>query len=257
MGLSIEMNIPGAGNSNKSKYKGIVPGNHKVRILKFILSEEYWKNEDGLFLQMFMETEKPSEDFEGYPIDKENPDGPKHEGYVGKVKFSTWAYRTKYNPYKGKEVPRDEAILEDLLRLCVELECVEWFREAQGKYATSHEWIEAFNADMPYKDKWLNVCIRGDQYLDQEGKLRTNLSFAKYEKVGKTYHNAFVNPNSKKELLKYDESKHFKKVVIDNVDGFKAEDDNTVVDTTDIDTDNLDINDNPLDVDIIDEGFDI
>jgi hypothetical protein len=254
MGLRIDMNIPGVQSGSGKVYKGIVPGNHKVRILKFSLPEEHWKNDDGLFLEMFMETEKPSPDFEGYPIDKENPDGPKHEGYVGKVRFSSWAYKTKYVPFKAKEVSRNELILEDLLRLCVELECVEWFRNAQDKYATIQEWVEAFNTEMPYKDKWLNVCIRGDQYLDKEGKLRTSLSFAKYEKIDGAYHNAYISANSKKKLLAFDPDKHYKKVEVPEVENFGDED----VDISNVD-ESYDTSDdsNPFNVDDVDTGFDI
>lgn len=247
MGLSIEIKIPGGeGTNTGGAYKGIVPGNYKAKINKFDLWDEHWRPDNGLFLVMHMETTKPTPDFEGYPIDSENPDGPKHDGLVGKVKFSTYPYKTKYIPYKGKEVPRDEQILEDLLRLCVELDCVEWFKVAQGKYEGIHEWIEAFNADAPYKDKYLEVCIGGEQYM-KEGKVKTGLHFVKYEKDGKKYINAYKALLSPKAIVKFDEEKHYKKIEAPTVESFDSTAD--VPETPDINVDDM-----PFE---LDAGFDL
>lgn len=254
MGLSINIDYPNTGGSNKGPYKGIVPGNYEVKINKVELWEEYWKPDNGLFLVFKMETKKPSPDFEGYPIDQDNPDGPKHEGLVGNVYFSTYPYKTKYVAYKGKTVERDIAILEDLFRMCVELDCVDWLKEAQGKYPTIEEWVAAFNNDMPYKDKYLQVCIRGDQYINKEGKLKTTLSFAKYEKVDGKYINAYAKVGSKKAVVVYDESKHFKKAETEETKDFKPEESDSITDT---EIDNLDNDDLPFDVDDVDTGFDI
>jgi hypothetical protein len=248
MGLSIDIKIPGSGDSGKGGgYKGIVPGNYKAKINKFELWDEHWRPDNGLFIVMRMETAKPTPDFEGYPIDSENPDGPKHEGLVGNVKFSTYAYKTKYDSRKGKEVERDVAMLEDLLRLCIELDCVEWFKAAQNKYETIQEWIEAFNNDMPYKDRYLEVCIAGEQYFDKEGKLRTGLHFAKYEKEGTKYISAYKSMTSPKKVVQYDEAKHFKKVEAPVVENFDTS--SEVPEMPEINVDDM-----PFDVD---SGFDI
>jgi len=249
MGLSIDIKIPGSGDAGKGGgYKGIVPGNYKAKINKFELWDEHWRPDNGLFLVMRMETAKPSPDFEGYPINSEDPEGPKHDGLVGNVKYSTFAYRTKYDARKGKEVERDVAMLEDLLRLCIELDCVEWFKAAQGKHETIQEWIEAFNADMPFKDKYLEVCIGGEQYIDKkDGKLRTGLHFVKYEKDGNKYINAYKSLISPKKIVKYDEAKHFKKVEVPVVENFEAP--SEVQEMPDINVDDM-----PFD---IDAGFDI
>ena len=251
MGLSIDIKIPSTGDAGKGgPYKGIVPGNYKAKINKFMLWDEYWKPDNGLFLVMSMETTKPTPDFEGYPIDSNDPDGPKHEGLVGNVKYSTYPYKTKYDTRKGKEVQRDIAILEDLFYLCVELDCVEWFKAAQGKYPTIEEWIEAFNNDMPYKDKYLEVCIAGEQYFDKEGKLKTSLHFAKYEKDGTKYINAYKALSSTKKIVQYNEAKHFKKKEATPVEEFQA----PQVEPEQIDVSGFDLDQMPFDTDA---GFDI
>jgi hypothetical protein len=250
MGLSIDIKIPGGGDSAKGGgYKGIVPGNYKAKINEFMLWDEHWRQDNGLFIVMRMETAKPNPEFEGYPINSEDPEGPKHDGLVGNVKYSTYAYKTKYDARKGKEVPRDVAILEDMLRLCIELDCVDWFKAAQGKYETSPEWIEAFNNDMPYKDKYLEVCIAGEQYFDKEGKLKTGLHFAKYEKEGTKYINAYKSLTNPKKIVQYDEAIHFKKVEAPVVNNF-----DTASEVAEIEVPEISVDDMPFDVD---SGFDI
>jgi len=96
--------VPGMDNNKGSgkEYKGIRPGNWKAKINKFELWEEHWRPDNGLFLVMKMETTKPSADFEGYPVDENDPDGPKYEGYIGNVKYSTYAYKKRFDARKGK-----------------------------------------------------------------------------------------------------------------------------------------------------------
>lgn len=250
MGLSIDIKIPGSGDADKGGgYKGIVPGNYKAKINKFMLWDEHWRADNGLFLVMSMETTKPNPEFEGYPINAEDPDGPKHEGLVGNVKYSTYAYKTRFDSRKGMELERDKAILEDLMRLCIVLDCIDWFKAAQGKYDTIEEWVEAFNNDMPYKDKYLDLCIAGEQYFNKEGKLKTGLYFAKYEKDGTKYINAYKSLTNPKKIVQYDEAKHFKKVEAPVVDNF-----DTGSDVAEIEVPEISVDDMPFDVD---SGFDI
>jgi hypothetical protein len=227
MGLStIDIALPGAGSNNGGGgYKGIVPGNYKVKINKFELWQQPWNaHENALFLILKMETSKPSPDFEGYPIDENNPDGPKHEGLVGNIKFNTFAFKDGYNTRTNTEIVRDKAILEAILSLCTELDCVQWFKDAHGKYDTIEEWVEAFNADMPYKDKFIEVCIAGEEYLAKDGKTKRNLFFPKFEKVDGVYHNAYKSLTSTRKLITFDDSRHFKKLETTTVESFKAED---------------------------------
>jgi hypothetical protein len=225
MGLStIDIVLPGAGSNNGGGYKGIVPGNYKAKINKVELWQQPWNtHENGLFLVIKFETMKPSPDFEGYPIDENNPDGPKHEGLVGNVRFSSFAFKDGHNPRTNTPINRDKAILEAILSLCTELDCVQWFKDAHGKYDTIEEWVDAFNEAKPYADKYLEVCIAGDEYLGKDGKVKRNLYFPKFEKIDGTYYNAYKSLTSTRKLIKFDESRHFKKIEATPVDDFKGE----------------------------------
>jgi hypothetical protein len=247
MGLdTLNIELPGAGKNNEKAgaFKGIVPGNYIARINKFELWQQNWKpEENALFLVLKLETLKPSKDFEGYPIDENDPNGPKYDGLIGNVKSSTFAFKNGFNTRTNSDVDRDEEILKAILAFCIELDCVQWFRDAHGKYDTIQEWVDAFNADMPYKDKYLDFCIAGDEYINKEGKMRTTLYLPKPQKIDNQWQIPYKALTSQKPLLQFDEATHFKRAQNEPVEGFKADD--TIVD--------VDIK--PLDLDL--EGFDI
>jgi hypothetical protein len=250
MGLStLDIQLPGSGsgNGNSGAYKGINPGNYKAKINKVELWDRPWKpEENALFLVLNLETTKPSEDFEGYPIDDQNPDGPKHEGLVGNVRTSTYAFKDGMNTRTGKPVSRDREILTALLGLCTEMRIEDWFRGANGKYDTIGEWIAAFNEEKPYEGKYLEFCIAAEEYLAKDGKVKKILYLPKAEKINEVWNLPYKSLTSDKKLLQYNEGLHFKKVVAKPVEEFKAED----VD--------VDVDIKPFDVDIDDvDGFDM
>jgi hypothetical protein len=230
MGLStLDITIPGSGSNNSNNngggYKGLNPGNYKVKVHRFELWDQpFAPEEKGLFLVMKMESAKPSPDFEGYPVDENNPDGPKYEGLIGNVRTSAFAFKDGYNAKKNVPVVRDRAILEELLRLCTEFDCVQWFKDAHGKYGTIHEWVDAFNEAAPFKDKYLEVCIAVKEYMGKDGKVKRPLAIAPYEKVDGKYHNGYKALTSQKTVVKFDADKHWKKVNPEPVSEFKADD---------------------------------
>lgn len=240
MGLGID--IP---SGNGGVYKGINPGNYKAKINKLELwARDFWKpEENALFFILKMETTKPSPDFVGYPIDENDPDGPKHEGLVGNVKYSTYAYKDGFNTRTNKEETRDSKILKDLLSLCMELGIVDWFKKYNNKLVTIDEWIEKFNEEKPAEGKYLEVCIAAEEYVAKDGKTKKTLYLPK--SVFVDAEGIWYNPykgllNTKKHVIQYDENKHWKKVNPEPVEGFKPED---------VDIDNISPADISVDID--------
>lgn len=236
MGLNtLDIQLPGAGSGSGEGYKGINPGNYKAKINKIQLWERPWApEENALFLVLNLETMKPSPDFEGYPVDENNPDGEKHEGYVGNVKISSYAFKDGVHTRTGKEISRDREILAALLGLCTELGIEEWFRAANGKYNTIESWVEAFNADKPYANKFLEFCIGAEEYVGKDGKTKKTLFLPKSEKINGEWHSPYKSLTSIKPLLTYVESMHFKKAKTKAVEDFKV-DNSTINEAFDMD----------------------
>lgn len=245
MGLdTLNIELPGGNGNNKGgAYKGIVPGNYIAKINKFELwKRDYYKpEENAMFLVLKLETLKPSDDFEGYPIDDNNPEGPKYEGLIGNVKTSTFAFKDGFNTRINAHITRDEEILKALLGFCTELDCVQWFRDAHGKYDTIEEWVDAFNTAKPFEGKYLEFCVAGEQYVSREGKNKTTLHLPKLEKVDGVWNLPYKSLVSQKPLIQYNEETHFKKPYSEPVENFKGSD--------------ADVDIKPIDLDL--EGFDI
>lgn len=224
MGLStLDIQLPGSGEGNGEGYKGISPGVHKARIIKVELWERPWKKEENaLFLVLKLDTVKPNEDFVGYPIDDNNPDGEKFEGYAGNVKTNVYAYKDGMNPRTGKEIFRDREILMAILGICTELGIENWFRAANNKYETIEQWVEAFNNDKPYAGRYMEFCIAAEEYIGKDGKTRKTLFLPKLEKVNNEWHVPYRSLTSTKKLIQYREADHFKKATPKPVTEFSS-----------------------------------
>jgi len=224
MGLGIE--IP-SGNGTSGGYKGINPGNYKAKINKLELwARDYYKpEENALYLVLKMETVKPSPDFEGYPINQDDPDGPKHEGLVGNVRYSSYPYKDGFNTRTNKNETRDSKILKDLLNLCMELGIVDWFKKYNNNLTTIEEWIEKWNEEKPAEGTYLEVCIGGEEYLAKDGNIKKTLYFVKSEQIDDVWYNPYKGLlNAKKKVIKFDEARHFKKAQTKQVQSFSPED---------------------------------
>jgi len=237
MGLGIE--IP-SGNGTSGVYKGINPGNYKAKINKLELwARDYYKpEENALFFILKMETVKPSPEFEGYPIDQNDPEGPKHEGLVGNVKYSSYAYKDGFNTKTNTEEKRDAKILKDLLSLCMELGIVDWFKKYNNNLPTIEDWIEKFNEEKPAEGIYLDVCIGGEEYVSKDGTVKKTLYFVKSEFINDVWYNPYKGLlNAKKRIVKYDELRHFKKANITEQKKFDTADVNLDVEKPEVEID--------------------
>lgn len=244
MGLdTLNIELPGSGNNNKGGgYKGIVPGNYIAKIHKFELWDQKWKpEENALFLALKLETLKPSNDFEGYPIDENDPASPTYEGLVGTVKTSSFAFKNGVDTRRNVSLDRDEEILKALLGFCTELDCVQWFRDAHGKYDTIHEWVDAFNEAKPFEGKYLEFCIAGDEYIGKDGKVKTTLLLPRLKKINDVWHLPYKSLISQKPLLEYNEADHLRKANNAPVTDFKGSDTDIDIKPTDIDLEGFDL----------------
>lgn len=201
--------------------KTIQPGNSSAEILKVRLDQpSFLKGEDGYFLILEMMTPKPTDDFEGFLLDKDNPDGGRFEGPVGRVKASRWAYRDGTTK-TGIEISRDNEIMKFVKNLCEELDMMEWWNNADEKYNTIEEFIEAFNDDAPFSGKSMNYCFCGREYYNGEGYVNYDLYLPKFSKAGIPFES---EDSGKGRLLTFNEDDHIEKAKAPEVDGFKSDD---------------------------------
>lgn len=196
--------------------KTISPGNKILKINNIEL-EEFKFIKDAFHLVLHVET-KPIEGFEGFALDKDNPEKGHYAGQIGRIKASQYAYADGETK-TGIKIQRDKSILIFLQNLCKTLGVNEWMQAQHNKHDTIQDFIDAFNMSAPIKDKFLEFCLAGKEYVGKTGYTNYDLYLPKSEK-GKY---AFGEPNSGK-VLTYSEALHLKKAEVKEVKAFGDDD---------------------------------
>lgn len=202
--------------------KTIQPGNIEAEILGVSLNQpQFLQEKDGYFVILELMGPKPSDDFEGFLIDKDNPDGPRYAGQVGRVKAGRWPFQNGTTK-SGIAIERDSEIMKFIKNLCDELgdKGKAWWAKSDNKYNTIEEMVDAFNTDAPFKGKKLDFCICGRGYNNKEGYVNFDLHLPKFSKDGVPFE-AAGKPKSR--LLVFDEDKHVELPEVQQVSKFSGE----------------------------------
>jgi len=198
--------------------KTINPGNHRLKI-NSIVAEEFKFIPGALQIILNVETE-PIAGFEGFMIDKDNPDAGHYQGQIGRVKAGQYAFADGTTK-SGIQIYRDNSILVFLKSICTTLDMLAWFDEQDNVHDTIEDFIDAFNKTAPYKDKYMDFCVAGKEYEGKSGYTNYDLYLPKSSKDGF----AFAKVDSGKQLL-YSEALHLKKLEAKKVESFgEGEDD--------------------------------
>jgi hypothetical protein len=161
--------------------KTITPGNHTLKVNAIELKQfPFMEKDNAYFINLNVET-KPIEGFEGFWINKDDESLGRHEGQVGTVKSTRWFYKDGETK-SGTPISRDTEILKFVKNLCNEAGCDAWFKKADDQYETIEEFVDGFNSDKPFADKWLDCCVAGKEYHKSNGYIGYDMYFAKYAK---------------------------------------------------------------------------
>lgn len=195
--------------------KTIAPGNHTLKINRIEL--EPFKFIDGaMHLILHVETE-PIAGFEGFMIDKDNPEAGHYAGQIGRVKASQYAFADGQTK-SGIKIQRDRSVLIFLQNLCKGLDINDWFVSQDNKHDSIEEFVEAFNNTAPYKDKYLDMCVAGKEYEGKSGYTNYDMWLPKGSKDAY----AFVAKGGR--VLPYNEADHLKKMEVKEVGSFGDDD---------------------------------
>lgn len=198
--------------------KTLQPGNHVITINAVELEE--FKFKPGAYhLILHCEGEDLGADFEGFFIDKTNESLGRHKGQVGRIKAAEYAFADGTTK-SGIAVSRDQDMLKFLKNLCIELDCLKWLEDQDGKHATIESLVTKFNEDKPFKGKWMSTCIAGKEYLNKEGYTNYDLFFPKFSKNGVPFEAA---NKSKSRVTIFDDKEHIRKKAVENVQGFDGD----------------------------------
>ncbi len=158
------------------------PGNHKVKINSITFDKTPYDSE-AYNIMLHVETEPVTGDFEGFYRDINDQSKGRYEGQVGRVKASKWPYRDATTK-SGIEISRDNEIMKVMKNLCENLKLTTWWKKVDQKYDTIEDFIEGFNNDAPYKDKYIHFCVCGKEYYNKSNYIAYDLHLPKYSKEG-------------------------------------------------------------------------
>jgi hypothetical protein len=204
------------GNGGSGLPKTINPGNKVLKINNVEL-EQFKFIDNAYHLILHVETE-PIEGFEGFALDKDNPERGHFKGQIGRVKASQYAFADGETK-TGIKIQRDRSILMFLQNLCKTMGINDWMSAQHNKHDTIEAFVEEFNKTAPIKDRYLEFCIAGKEYVGRTGYTNYDMWLPKAEN-GKY---AFGEVEEGK-VIKYDESKHLKKLEVNNVESFGDDD---------------------------------
>ena len=197
--------------------KTISPGNKVLKINNVEL-EEFKFIPGAYHLVLHVETE-PIPGFEGFALDKDNPEKGHFKGQIGKIKASQYAFADGETK-SGIKIQRDRSILIFLQNLCKTMGVNDWMQAQHNKHDTIEDFVNAFAKDAPYKDKFMEFCVAGKEYESKTGYTNYDMWLPK----GESNKYAYGEIEGGK-VLKYDESKHLKKMETKEVKSFGNDDD--------------------------------
>jgi len=202
--------------------KTIQPGNTNAILHSIKLDQpSFLEKDNGYFVVLNLEAPKPTPDFEGFLLNKDNPDGGRHDGQVGRVKASRWAYKdgtTKSNI----AISRDKEIMKFIKNLCEKLNCLDWWHSVDEKYPTIEEFIAGFNEAAPFKGKAATYCICGREYYNKDGYVNYDLFLPKFSKAGIPFESLDAVKTGSSRLVTFKEEDHVEKVTPKNVESFEG-----------------------------------
>lgn len=200
-------------NSNAPKGsstpKVITPGEQVCKINKITLESPPY-NKDAVNVVMHVETQPLGDDFEGFFIDKNNPDGGRYAGQIGRVKSSEYPY-SDGTTKSGIQISRDIELarfLENLLKIAGK---ESWLDANEGVHETAESYVEAINKDNVLNDIYFRFCVGGKEYLNKEGYTNFDLFLVKSSRGSYNMESFTKNPEASSNFIKFDESVHIKK----------------------------------------------
>lgn len=195
--------------------KTIEPGSQQCKINGVELVAVPWK-EGAYHLAFHVESPEIGGDFQGFPIDKDDPTKGNYKGAVGKIKAGEWPF-SDGTTKGGVAISRDTEILKFIKNICVATGNLDWLDSQNEKHDTIESLVAKFDKDKPFKDVFIHACVAGKEYKDKKGYTRFDLYFPKYSRSGSPFVSLSLGEGK---LIKFDPIEHIKKEKIKDVDSF-------------------------------------
>lgn len=174
-------------------------------------------DKDAFFIYMNMESEPMGDDFEGFSMDKDNPNSAKFLGQVGRVKSNEYPYKDGQTK-TGIKVSRDLEILKAVQAISRATGSLNWMEANNNKHETIEEYVTAFNNDAPFKDVFVKVTLGGREYF-KDNYSKFDLFLVKPGK-GQVNMEPVTVAEEISKLVKFSEDLHIKRKKTESIESF-------------------------------------
>ena len=194
--------------------KTLEPGNRVAKINSIYLEE--FKFKPGAYnIMLSLEGEDLGPNFEGFYIQKENPELGKYKGKAAIVKATEWAFADGETK-SGITISRDTEILKFLKQLSVSLNS-EWLTSVSGTFDSIEDLFKGLAINTAFKNEFYNFCIAGKEYTNKQGYTSYELFLPKFTRTDKPI--ALLNSQTDP-VCKFDPAVHIRKKKVENVTDF-------------------------------------
>ena len=157
----------------------IAVGNHKVKINSITFDQTPY-DMDAYNITLHIEGEPVTGEFNGFLKDMNNPNGPRFEGQVGRVRFSPYPFKDA-TLNNGNEISRDTEVLKamvfssEVVNKRVELDAIE---------ANTIEDFMVKAGNVCSGTGYINACLGAREWENKEGYVNNDLFLPKRSKDG-------------------------------------------------------------------------
>jgi len=149
---------------------------------------------------------KPEEgEFQGFLKDVANPQGPRYDGQVGRIRFAPYPYKDTTLP-SGVEISRDNEVLKAMIYLSEVLNKRDELDKIEAN--TIEDFMVECNK-LFSNSEFFNACIGGREWENKDGYVNLDLFLPRMSKDGIPLE-ALDKENSR--LLTYNENDHLRRI---------------------------------------------
>ena len=154
-------------------------GNHKVKINSITFDQTPY-DADAYNITLHIESEPVTGEFNGFLKDMNNPNGPRYEGQVGRVRFSPYPFKDAVLQ-NGNEISRDTEVLKAMVFLSEVLGKREELDKIEAN--TIEDFMVKCN-DVLSNTGYINACLGAREWENKEGYVNNDLFLPKRSKDG-------------------------------------------------------------------------
>ena len=154
-------------------------GNHKVKINSISFDQTPYDSE-AYNVTLHVESEPVTGEFNGFLKDMNDPNGPRYEGQVGRVRFSPYPYKDDVLQ-NGNEISRDTEVLKAMVFLS---EVLNKRTELDAIEANTIEDFMVKCNDVLSNTGYINACLGAREWENKEGYVNNDLFLPKRSKDG-------------------------------------------------------------------------